>query len=248
MIREKEYILWSPMRKYQDKTKEQILKETDAYMEELLKGYECWDELLEKYVTRIDHMLVSHAKASELVQTVLEPDFQTCCRVEYMFSCFSIVAQIGKIEERNGLTSNTNICRNMEETCMHMQEMVFGLRRIEFGWEEKEVLPFLEKAQEWRLSYVFFGEIICQRPITDKIRTTERLAELWEKYGSHKEVILLLFYVANRLENMEEAVLTFVNVLLEGGDLYWGNELLQKIKDPSAEVKELQKMLLERLQ
>lgn len=247
MTQEKEYILWNPMRKYQGKTKEQILQETDLYMEELLKGYECWEELLKKYADRIDRKLAAHAKASELVQTVLEPDFQTCCRVEYLFSCFSVAAQIGKIEEENGLISNTNQCGSMEEVCVHMQEMVFGLRRIEFGWEEEEVLPFLEKALEWQLSYVFLGEIICQRTITDKIRTTERLAGFWEKYGRHKEVILLLFYVANRLENMEEAVLTFVNVLLESGDLYWGNELLQKIKDPSPEVRELQKMLLERL-
>lgn len=248
MMQNAQYILWNPMRNYSQYSRTEILKATEEYMAGLLKGYEQWSELLKKYGTTVNKMLREKRTASEIVKIVKEDGFQTCTKVEYLFCCFSVACQLGQIEEENGRVSNTNGCESMEEVCDRMQQIVFGLRRIEFDWGEENYQLLLEQIGAWNISYVFLGELICQRTITEQVKTADGLARLLEKQGKHREVILFLFYVANRLKYETEAVMVFTNMLLESGDSYWGNEMLQKVANPSPETRQLQTMLAERLQ
>lgn len=247
-MQDTQYIVWNPMRNYSHYSRTEILQATEEYMAELLKGYERWGELLEKYETAVNKMLRERKTASEIVKLVQEEDFQTCTRVEYLFSCFSVACKLAQIEEENGKVSNISGCDCMEEVCEHMQQIIFGLRRIEFGWEEENHQLLLERIEKWNISYVFLGELICQRTITEQVKTADGLARLFEKQGKHREVILFLFYMASRLEYETETVMAFTNVLLETGDIYWGNEMLQKVKNPSYEILQLQAMLAERIQ
>lgn len=246
-MQEKNYAIWSPIGGYKGLNREEMLKKTEEQHNELARCYDRWEKMLDSYATRINGMLREKKKASEIVKVVLEEGFQTCCNVEYLFSCFSVACQIGSIEEDNGYPSNLALCDTMEEVCDRMQELVFGLRRIEFDWEEESLISFFDRIREWEVSYVFLGEIMCQRTIYDQMGTADKLARFWEKQGKHKEVILLLFYVANRLEYRMDVVLTFANTLLEAGDIYWGSEMLNKMQNPPPEVQKWQSMLAERL-
>lgn len=243
-----QYIIWKPMNDYSQYSREQMPQVTDKYMKNLLRKYDQWERLMEKYKTAVNRMLRERTAASEIVKLVREDDFQDCTTADYLFTCFSVACQIGVLEEDNGRISNMNGCDSMEEVCERMQHIIFGLRRIEFDWEEEQHQLLLEQIDKWNISYVFLAEMTCQEMIVKRVKIATELARLLKKQGKHRESMLLLFYMANRLKCKTEVVMAFTNVLLEMGDIHWGNEMLQQIQDPSPEILRLQAMLAEKVQ
>jgi len=242
------YRLWQPLGDYREEdTKEERRRKTDKKMKRLLEVYAEQEALLEKYHSILDRMLSEKRKASEMEEVVMQPEFRECCNMEYDLQCFLDAWKAAAIEEESNMRSNLYVCDNMEEVCANMQALVFGLRRVELDWEEETLSSFLSQIEEQQVSPVFLGELICRKKIGDKIHTAERMAGLLNKIGRHKEVILFLFYVADQLNNEEEAVLAFANALLETGDIRMGNEMLGRIENPKPEIVRLRKMLEERL-
>lgn len=244
----KDYIVWKPMREwYEGKNREQIIAETDRYMDELLSLYAEWECRIKNYTVKINEMLKNKVSASDIYEVVKEQEFQDVCKIEYLFSCFSVACEIGAIEEKNEMIPHTFYAENMEEVCDRMQAVIFGLRRMEMGWEESSYDILLERIEAWHISYIYIGEIIGQHIVADKLAVIEAMAKLYERCQMHKQVILFLFYMADRMRYTEDAVVAFANTLLEVGDLYWGKEMLLKLENPSPEIKRLQELLIERL-
>ncbi len=242
------YRLWQPLGDYRkEDTKEERRRKTDKKMKRLLEVYDEQEPLLEKYHHTLDRMLLEKRKASEMEEIVMQPEFRECCNMEYDLECFLDAWKAGAIEEESNMRSNLYVCNSIEEVCANMQALVFGLRRVELDWEEEALSSFLSQIEERQVSPVFLGELICRKKIGDKLHTTERMAGLLDKTGRHKEAILLLFYVADQMNNEEEAVLVFANALLETGDIRMGNEMLGRIENPKPEIVRLRKMLEERL-
>lgn len=247
-MEKKDYIIWKPMRNYEGLTREQIVTETEHYMDTLLSVYAGWEQRIKDYNVKINEMLAGKMSAGTIYDVVKEREYQDVCKIEYLFSCFSVACEIGTIEEKNGGIAHTFYAADMEEVCNRMQAVIFGLRRIEMGWEESAYDMLMNQMEKWHISYIFIGEIICQHIVVDKLAVIEGMAKLYERYHMHKQVILFLFYMAGRMQYAEEAVVSFANTLLEMGDLYWGKEMLLKLENPSPEIKQLQDLLIERLE
>ena len=218
------------------------LEKTEEYFEKIGKMRETIIQNKEKYQNIIDVLLAKGTNAEELGAILPEDGelLQFCFDNE-----FKILGKIAEYEEKFNEPSVLQNFINMKEACDWLQQLIFEVRRFEFGWEEGN--EFLELLKERRLSYICLAEIICKCEIIRKYVASERLVLYLFKMGWKREAILLLIWVEQMLPYNDEMIMRFTMVLLDMGERKLAYQMIMKYRSPDAYVKEMQRALAKKL-
>lgn len=244
---EKKVSGWAPRPGYLGLSRDEVVKKTEEELKWIGEKYREIKPLVKAYDDRINVMLQEKAEAREFIKVVEEEGYQKIYNWETIFNRFAVACRIACLEEEGELITNLNSGETMEDICEHMQTVIFFLRRIEFGWEEESYSKLMEKIKEWKISFIFLAELIFEPSVLNKMAVVEGVSRLLYKGERKKDMLLFLFYIAKKCQNNEAAVLPCATFLLEAGELYWANEMLKSIENPSDEIVFMQKKLAERI-
>ena len=228
----KEYISYS---------EQEAMARTEEIYEEITSLYERVDIIRDDYQKKINDLLQSEISATVLGEVFQNKDAQTLCRALNEFHELRNLCRIAQEEEQFQEPSLLQNFRTMDEAMQWLQLCVFVLRDFEFDREVSEEL-FLAVSEK-KLSYIFLAEVVLDNRIVRKVHTAENVAVYLYENGLHREALLFLMRLEQKLPYSERKIMNFSMALLDMGETGFAYDVLMKYQNPTEDICQLQSEL-----
>lgn len=236
--------LIAPMKKeYLSYSFDETLVATEQELQRLEADYREAEKRKSFFSNKIDYILLNEDE-NKILELLDEQEFLELCKCDYDMYRMKCYIYIFAREKQIGINGNLPNAKDFMEAIGIYQEAIFFLKRFELGYvlpESEELLFFIIGLH---FSYIFFGELICSDHVYDKIVVCDKLFAELLKCRMKKEAVLLLFYTSDKLVNNEAVILCFTQLLLDAGEMELGLQMIQKLREPSEEIKKLQRLLM----
>lgn len=234
-------------KEYGEFNREQAIKATEKYFDGISELYETIAAVGADYKIKINDLLAKGASIGKLADVMLEKEVQSLCYNEYEFCSFVVLCQIAMKEEAMGLPHILRNMKSITEACELMQKIVFGIRRVEFGWEDEKLEDFLGLIQREQISYICIADMLCQRTVINPLYAVCRIAKLLYAKKMEKDAAMLLVLADESLPYSDKKIMKFAEVFLDMDMPKQAYIILDKYQEPNEEIVEIQRLLGEKL-
>lgn len=232
---------------YENFSREQVIKATEKYFDNISGIYEMIATVGASYKNKINGLLKNGAAVSELAEIMLEKDFEKLCYYEYECCSIVVLCQIAMKEDTIGLPHIFHNVQSITEACELMQKVIFGIRRVELGWEDEKLEDFLSLIQREQISYICIAEMLCQSTTIYPLYAADRIARLLYARGMKKEAAMILVLTEEAFPDSNKKNLLFAEAFLDMDMPKQAYLILNKYKKPNEEIVGLQRLLGEKL-
>lgn len=232
---------------YKDYQASEARAETDKNFVKMDKLYAQVSMYGPKYREVIETAMKEKVSAKILFDLVLEENYQKLCGAEGDLNCFIFISLIACKEESLGLSTLLNDINSLEEAISFYQQIIFGLRRIAFGFDEVEMEDYLYFIKERNISFVCLAEVIHYITGINQMDTACKLALLLKKCDMKSKAINMLCLLSTIFPYSEEKILAFTSAFLELGSVKMAYEELQRYQNPSSSISRMIQQLAAKL-